>query len=534
MTKLFAKRFKRLALKKEKKASKEPVDKPPSAQHDFNSNSNSNSNNNSNNNNKHNIKNNSKQNKTYTNPFEMPIDVDVDDIPIVNFNSSTFPLHQTQEHEYSIDEANSNDISIMDTSNSIETSTSSNNSNRTMSFGSSNEQDSFAVVSHTGLSDDDISINSRYLDEPRRKEGNTCDNHGSNSRTSTGTTGTHTTTSIRTSTSTSTSTLPRLTIQTKQTKALLATTTHEHNKGQYLISPNTVVIQPETPTGTVNSSNEFPVTTQTLLNNTPEINMNIPDSPSHSQSFSMSLSHQERPSFDTSFLKERQLSKESKSLQAAYKELEYWDEELKQTMDISGHTSIQSAQGMMNLGASLLRCRKYPEALTVYKNAVAIWRIRRGEHSLIVAKGLDKIGLSASLCSSKDNLDWAYLALKEALQIRMVYLGPHHCDCVDTLNNIAGVFLQRKELAIARDIYLDVLNVRASIFGNYHASIAITAQTLGKISFQLRDFDNALLHYALSLRIYKSGEMNLKQDHPLVMKVMKYVELTHRMMNDCC
>jgi tetratricopeptide (TPR) repeat protein len=528
MTQLFTKTFKRLTLKKEKKTSQVPVVK---SQHAFNSGSSNSTKNN-------------KSRNPYKSPFEMPIDVAIDDTPIVNFNGSKSPLHHTppEEHDYSVDETHSNDISFMETSNSRDSSTRSSNS--TMSFGSSKEQDSFAFVSHTGLSDDDESFNSRYLDEPRRNEQNPRDIHDSNIINSSESNDAISA-QMDMRAATTTSNLPRLTIQTKQTKALLATptatatsavATPTNAKRQPLNSPNTVVTQLETPSSAVNTSDEFPLPTQESLNNTPEIHIpsNLPTqlqtSTSQSQSFSMSFSLQEMPSFDTSFLKEKQMSRESKLMQAAYRELEYWDEQLKDIIDLSGHASVQSAQGMMDLGASLLRCRKYPEALTVYKNAVVIWRIRHGEHSLIVAKGLDKIGLAASLCSTKDNLDWAYLALKEALQIRMTYLGPHHCDCVDTLNNIAGVFLQRKELASARDIYLDVLNLRASIFGNYHASIAITAQTLGKIFFQLRDFDNALLHYELSLRIYKSGEMNLKRDHPLVMKVKKHVDLTHRMM----
>ncbi len=168
--------------------------------------------------------------------------------------------------------------------------------------------------------------------------------------------------------------------------------------------------------------------------------------------------------------------------------------------------------------------------MTIYKKAVAVLRKHYGMNSLIVARGLDKIGLSASLCATPTNLDWAYIALKEALSIRISYLGPHHCDCADTLNNIAGVFLQKEEYQTALSIYLDVLTVRAAIFGKNHPSIAITASTLGKIYQHLSDFDNALLHYNLALTIYSGDPMNLNSNHPLVTKVFKQIAAIERLM----
>jgi nephrocystin-3 len=151
-------------------------------------------------------------------------------------------------------------------------------------------------------------------------------------------------------------------------------------------------------------------------------------------------------------------------------------------------------------------------------------------NSLIVARGLDKIGLSASLCATPTNLDWAYIALKEALSIRICYLGPHHCDCADTLNNIAGVFMQKEDYETALGIYLDVLTIRAAIFGKNHPSIAITASTLGKVYQHLSDLDNALIHYNLAVAIYKGEPMNLKASHPLVSKVFKQISAIERLM----
>ena len=173
----------------------------------------------------------------------------------------------------------------------------------------------------------------------------------------------------------------------------------------------------------------------------------------------------------------------------------------------------------------------FEEALVTYKRTVSILRQHYKENSLIVAKALDKVGLSATLSPSREDLDWALLALNEAFQIRYHTLGPHHCDVVDTLNNIAGVYLHQKNYESARDIYTDVLIVRVAIFGRNHPSVAITAQTLGKVFSHLSDFRNALIYMELALTIYRGEPMALKDNHPLVGKVLKGMTSVERLMD---
>lgn len=368
----------------------------------------------------------------------------------------------------------------------------------TMSFGSNHPEDSF-VLSATGLSSEESSINSRYLDPPppqSRPEG-TDETRRSNRPASRMDNNFHT--------KTRTSNLPRLTVKTRQTMALLSIDPlkDEERTSSRSSTPRTASTEPETPTG------EFP----DQSNTTPQFRMKGISGVSMSQSSSKDAS-------------QYQMRISNKRRHASYAEVEYWERVIIQ----HGHNTVQAAKGMENLGASLLRCRKFPEALAVYKRAVGVLRTHYGENTLIVAKGLDKIGLSASLCATSENLEWAYIALKEALHIRISYLGPHHCDCVDTLNNIAGVFLQKKEWSSALGIYLDVLTARSVIFGKYHPSIAITASTLGKIYHHLSEFHNALLHYNLALSIYKGRSMNLHSNHPLVAKVYKEMGTIERLM----
>ena len=134
--------------------------------------------------------------------------------------------------------------------------------------------------------------------------------------------------------------------------------------------------------------------------------------------------------------------------------------------------------------------------MVVFKRMIGIMSQLFDESSVTFARALDKVGLAASISSSQRNLEWALLVLKEALHLRLLHLGPHHCDTVDSLNNIAGVFLRMKSWTEAKEAYVDVLTgvfhysffplyffiithyqlVRAAIFGPSHPSVAVTGK----------------------------------------------------------
>mmetsp|Transcript_8917 Transcript_8917/g.16822 ORF Transcript_8917/g.16822 Transcript_8917/m.16822 type:complete len:539 (+) Transcript_8917:293-1909(+) len=496
-----------------------------------------------------------------------------DDSYYYNASASTTRLFPLQT-------ALSKDDSIISSSNS-----SSSFSNSFSSGYAHLQQESFVAVSHTGLSDDEVSINSRYLDKPYHYYGGAEDRQFDNDDHDDGIgqrkrpvqglgflASKHTT-----------QTLPRLTMHTRQTKALLMpdeeSTTHytrSHPREQFLplgkkTSPKSVVIQPETPTTATKTLNTIPMTRDSFgeefpksfsNSGTPQIKINILEHdsfqslsshPSISSATSSSSRKVETSSslVDTSFLREKQNAQENKYLESAFREFEYWNETLDKVIHDSGHESLHAARTMMELGACLLRCKQYSQALQVYKNVVTIYKRHHGQNSLSVAKALDRIGFSATLCGAdidtgsgsvgiEDHLHVAEESFKEALRIRIHFLGPVHCDCVDTLNNIAGVYLQRKEYKIAKELYAEVLHVRSKIFGIHHASIAITAQMLGKIHYYFKEFENAMLYYDLALRVYRGTNMNLPDSHPLVRKVKKHVAATEKLMltkkrvEDCC
>jgi len=213
----------------------------------------------------------------------------------------------------------------------------------------------------------------------------------------------------------------------------------------------------------------------------------------------------------------------------AVAEKEYWKAHLKNVKK-NGSESVRAAKGLCNLGNALLACKDYKEALSVYKKATRILGKKHGDKSLSVACMLDKVGLAASMLPSNENLDCAIIALHEALIIRHVHLGPHHCDVVDTLNKIAGIHLQKRDFEKARDAYIEVLTVRQAIFGKNHPSVAVTAKTLGKVYSSLSEFGLALDYMGMALKLFREEPMLLKDKHPLVMKLRRNISTTQRLM----
>lgn len=315
--------------------------------------------------------------------------------------------------------------------------------------------------------------------------------------------------------------LPILTVQSRRTKELLEAIPGRSLKKDSItpMSQETKQTEPSTPS-TVRD--EFPA--QHSFSSTPKIHVSGRQETSieYSSILSQSSSTTNSGRNDKTLL--------NKGYLKANAEKEYWKYKLKMILRYQGGNSKEAAKAFSDLGAVLMRCKEPVEALKLYKMSVSIYREIYGDENLIVARMLNQVGLSASLCQSDENLDWALIALKEALHIRMKFYGPHHVDVVDTLNNIAGVYFHKRELDIAKELYLDVLLVRNYIFGRNHPSVAVTAQTLGKVYTRLADFHNAMKYFELALEIFQGDEMKLSSHHPIVVKVKEELMQVDKMM----
>lgn len=202
-------------------------------------------------------------------------------------------------------------------------------------------------------------------------------------------------------------------------------------------------------------------------------------------------------------------------------ELEYWKASVEHLQANSESSSIRTAEALMNLGNAQLACKDFLESGKTYLAALKIYQMQGGNLNLAVARALDKVGLAASM--THQHLDLALTALSEALTMRCEVLGPEHVDSIDSLNNVAGVRLNRGEFKVAAENYQEVLQYRQNIFGN-HACVATTASILASIECErLHNIDSARGHFRLTRDILQ--EIGQSQSPYYLEAILKLEEL---------
>lgn len=197
--------------------------------------------------------------------------------------------------------------------------------------------------------------------------------------------------------------------------------------------------------------------------------------------------------------------------QLRQKQIDFWTRcVLNRTVSL-GSRHIRTAEALMELGNAQLSDQDYCSATRTFVSALKVFRKVHGDKHLTIARALDKAGLSESM--RQENYDFALRALMEAWAIRCEVLGPDHIDSVDSLNNIAGVYLNRGEFTIAARHYKVVMSFRQQIFGGiHHASVAVTAYTLACIlDDQLNQSGEAHVYFNLAKHIYESLGMVTSQ-----------------------
>ncbi len=171
----------------------------------------------------------------------------------------------------------------------------------------------------------------------------------------------------------------------------------------------------------------------------------------------------------------------------------------------------------------VLHQQEYDRSVSCFQSAGRIFKKLYGPSNLGLAKALDKIGLAASQKerSTPERLTFALDSLEEAFKIRTELLGPSHVDTVDTLNNMAGVYLKLEKLQIAKQTFHDVLMKRIAIFNHMHPSVAVTAHTLATIHVSLKEVEEAYHYFNFAYAVYRA--VGLHEGHPLLAKILREV-----------
>jgi tetratricopeptide (TPR) repeat protein len=206
------------------------------------------------------------------------------------------------------------------------------------------------------------------------------------------------------------------------------------------------------------------------------------------------------------------------------KQIEYWNRLVIRRSVALGARHVRTAEALMDLGNAQLSAKDYLSAIRSYNSALKVFQEKYGNLHLSVARALDKVGLATSMTHT--NLDSALSSLTEALKIRCEMLGHDHIDSVDSLNNVAGVHLNRGEYTIAAHYYRVVIRYREHIFGRCHASVGVTAHTLACVlDDRLDQGTDARAYFNMARDIY--GALGLAKSHYFVDSCARLKEQTN-------
>ena len=190
---------------------------------------------------------------------------------------------------------------------------------------------------------------------------------------------------------------------------------------------------------------------------------------------------------------------------------------------------MQVADGLLLLGNAHLSCRDYKKAIGVFHSALKIYRTWHGRWSVTAAKALDRIGYTTCRHSwTAANLDKARNALDEAFRIRYETMGPLHPDTVETLNNLAGVYLHSGNHKEAYEAYYEIMMARKAVFGPDHPGVAAASHALGNVCIKLAQLRKASACFVEASRIYRM--LQVKPENPTMQKLSRDVAALNRIL----
>ncbi len=162
-----------------------------------------------------------------------------------------------------------------------------------------------------------------------------------------------------------------------------------------------------------------------------------------------------------------------------------------------------------DLGIVLRQMGDYTAADSVHRNALDIQRSHFGSRHLKVATTLNDLGI---VLRKRGEYPAADSVFRTALSIRRENLGPRHPDVAVSLHNLASVMKDRGKFAAADSMFRKVLSIEREQLGPRHPTLATTLNNLGIVLKAKDEYAAAESTYrkALSIRREKLGPRHPK------------------------
>jgi len=173
------------------------------------------------------------------------------------------------------------------------------------------------------------------------------------------------------------------------------------------------------------------------------------------------------------------------------------NEALRIRTNLLGKNSVNRAVILHNIGGVHVKCRRYQEAMKCYEEVLEVRLKCLGDEDLNVAKTLNNMGI---VHARLGEFKMARKRLKSALKIRNIWEADTE-GVASSLYNLGNVLARTQRFAEALKCYDESLNIRRSLFGDNHHTIATMMHNLGVLYEEKREYLSARNWYDEALRV---------------------------------
>jgi tetratricopeptide (TPR) repeat protein len=175
-----------------------------------------------------------------------------------------------------------------------------------------------------------------------------------------------------------------------------------------------------------------------------------------------------------------------------------------------GKDSVQSAIVLNNLGLVCRLQRKFAESERLYNEALTINRKELGDEAPLTANSLNNLGI---LYIDSSKYADAERLLKQARAIREKILGKDHIDTAITIDNLGALFIKQGRNDEAEPLLRHALSVKENTLGYEHPLTAYTYSRMGMLYLNQGRYTEAIPHFEKLLVVeIKGGNDDLITD----------------------
>lgn len=203
--------------------------------------------------------------------------------------------------------------------------------------------------------------------------------------------------------------------------------------------------------------------------------------------------------------------------------VECYTESIRIRRMLFGDNSIIVANTLQNMGALYEAKMEYTQAKVCYEDALDVKRLRFGEDDYVVALAMTKVGV---VCNSTGEYQQALTCFEKALKVQRSCFGLEHIEVARTLIHLGDSMMNMKSLTVAMNCFIEALRIREMKLSENHEDIGDALYFIGKVYDKQEDYEDAMLYYGNSFRIYNRRGKRRSKDRKRVMDALRTVVLS--------